>query len=330
MTLWVFVQFVGQLKELNVFRILTLADIHISDQGPISRKDNYKETILNKLEQVKDLCETLRIDLVLISGDIFHIKTPTKNSHFLVSQLITLFKSYPCPIYTIFGNHDLRHNNIQTLINQPLNTLLKSGACNLITDNIFSENNSIRIFSVDFLQNPEYASFNKESMGEKVQIVVAHVTASSTFTDLFGERVYSYQELSKCSPDVFVFGHYHPDQDIEVINNKHFINVGSISRGSLKKDELNRIPSCGYIEVDDSFNISTKKIPLTVLTPDEIFDVDLKQKEEKETEEIQRFITELKGKLLVDHSENIIEKVKSLDFEKDIIEKALYYLEKGL
>lgn len=311
-----------------MFKAITFTDIHLADKNPASRKDNYLESIFNKLEQARAICEERKVDVAICAGDIFHLKTPMKNSHYLVSQTVSLLKRFPCPVLSIYGNHDIRQDNISTLTKQPFYTLVKSGAVHYLEEEFYN-NKTIRIFGMDYVSNPDYADFNKENKGEKVQICVAHVNASSKFDDLFGERVYTYQELSKTSPDVFVFGHYHPDQGIEVITGKHFINVGSLSRGSLKKDELSRIPNLGYIEVDDSFNIKCEKIPLTVLSSDEIFDLEQKEKEDQEQEEIESFITEMKNKLVVKDNDNLEDKIKTFGFEKNIIDRALEYFERA-
>lgn len=310
-----------------MFKAITFTDIHLADQGPSSRKDNYLESILNKLEQARDICLERGADLALCGGDVFHIKTPSKNSHYLVSQAIAVFKSFPCPVYSIYGNHDIRQDNAATLPKQPFYTLIKAGALRYLSDEFFLDG-KVRIFGMEYCDFPAEQAFNRENRGEKIQICVAHVNASSKFKDLFGEKVYQYEDLAKTSPDVFVFGHYHPDQGIEIWNGKHFINVGSLARGSLKKDELSRIPSLGYIEIDDEFRIRTEQIRLNVLSADQIFDLEKKTKEEKEHEEIEKFITEMKGSISLGQNENIEEKIKSLNFEKSILDKALYYYEK--
>jgi len=312
-----------------MFKVITFTDIHLADKNPASRIDDYMESILNKLEQTRDICVDQNIDVALCGGDIFHIKTPTKNSHYLVSRTIDIFKSFPCPVYSIYGNHDLRQDNITTLPKQPFYTLVKSKSLTYLHDELF-DNGNIRIFGMDYCSFPTESEFSKENKGEKVQICLAHVNASSKFSDLFGEKVYRYQDLKEESPDIFVFGHYHPDQGIEIHNHKHFINVGSLSRGSLKKDELDRIPNLGYIEISDDYSITCKKIPLNVLDASKIFDLEMKSKEEKEQEEIEKFITEMKDNLCVDKNDSIEDKIKSLNFERTIIDKAMYYfLEKG-
>jgi len=312
-----------------MFKAITFTDVHLADKNPISRKDNYCESIFNKLEQVSEMCEYLEADVAICAGDLFHVKAPGKNSHLLVSELIQSFKKFPCPVYTIIGNHDISQDNLRNLPKQPINTLLKAGACHELRDVSFCEG-KIRIFGIDYLDSPEYSDFSRNKDNEAIQICVAHVNASSKFDDLFGERVYTYQELEKTSPNIFVFGHYHPDQGIEIRKNKHFINVGALSRGSLSKDDISRIPNVGYIEIDNSFNITTKKISLNVLSSSEIFDLEKKGKEEQEQKEMQKFIEELKDKVNVNKVDNIADKIKSLQFGEEIVNKALYYYEKVL
>ena len=310
-----------------MIKIITFTDIHIADKNPLSRKDNYKESIFNKLKQIGEICSREKVDLAICAGDVFHIKSPTKISHHLVSQLIDIFTRFPCPIFSIYGNHDVTQNNLNNLPKQPYSTLINSEVFTEITDGFFKDH--IRIFKVDGLLEPSYEDFNREKKCEKIQICVAHVNASSKFDDLFGEKVYTYQELEKTSPDIFVFGHYHPDQGIEIRNGKHFVNVGSISRGSLKKDELNRIPSVGLIEIDDNFNIKTSKIQLNVLSASEIFDLELKEKEEKEEEEINKFIEELKNRIIINKTEDVCDQIKNLNVEKAVKERALFYYDKS-
>jgi DNA repair exonuclease SbcCD nuclease subunit len=310
-----------------LYKILTFTDIHLADKNPNARIDNYRDAILNKLEQARDIAEARKVDLALCGGDVFHLKAPSKNSHYLVAKTIEIFKSFPCPIYSVYGNHDISQDNINNLPKQPFFTLLKSKALHYLNDEFF-DNGNIRVYGMDYLVDPDYSDFSRKNQGEKIQICVAHVNASSKFDDLFGERVYTYQKLKNESPDAFVFGHYHPDQDIEIHNDKFFINVGSLSRGSLKKDELTRTPNLGYIEIDDNYQITCEKIPLNCLLAEEIFDLDKKANQDKEQKEIEKFINEMKNSLKVEESDDISEKINSMKFEKKIKDKAIYFLDK--
>ena len=317
------------LRKEFVIKFLTMADIHISDKSPISRVDDYTEAIFNKLEQIRDIAIAKNVNFIICAGDIFNIKAPIKNSHYLVSRLISLFKSYPCPIYTIYGSHDLSQDNIGNLEKQPINTLLAAGVCELIDDKILSLNDLnytiVNLFAVHYHSNPDYKDFNREK--GPIQICVAHVLASNTFEEFFGEKVFTYKELSQQSPDIFVFGHYHPDQGIEIINKKHFINVGAVSRGTMNKDNIERIPSIGYVEIGDDLSIVSEQIYLNVLSSKHIFNFDLKEKLEKESIESEMFIKELQ-KNIITSDDNIADKIKNLNFEKEIIDRALSYYER--
>jgi DNA repair exonuclease SbcCD nuclease subunit len=311
-----------------MFKIVTFTDVHLADKGPASRTDNYRDAILGKLEQISVFCKENKVDLAICAGDLFHFKSPSKNSHFLVSKTMEIFKNFPCPVYSIYGNHDISQDNISTLPKQPFYVLLKSGAIRYLEDETF-DNGNIRIFGMDYLSDPDYKDFNRSKNKEKIQMCVAHVNASSQFDDLFGEKVYKYQELQNCTPDIFLFGHYHPDQGIEVHGGKHFINVGSLSRGSLKKDELSRTPNISFITVDDSYNVKIDKIPLKVSPAHEIFDLEQKKKEDVEQKEIENFIYEMKQKIAVDDSNDITKTISSMNFEKTIQDRALFYFEKA-
>ncbi|MCX7727016.1 MAG: hypothetical protein N2053_09235, partial [Chitinispirillaceae bacterium] len=52
---------------------------------------------------VKDICNQEKADGLIIAGDLFNIKTPSKNSHLLVNNLMDIFKQVKCPIYVIEG-----------------------------------------------------------------------------------------------------------------------------------------------------------------------------------------------------------------------------------
>ena len=108
------------------FTFITANDIHISDLNPRSRKDNFKESVLDKIEQIRVACNKLKADALLIAGDLFNFKAPTKNSHGLVRELIEVFKTFKCPIYMIPGNHDITGNNLESLNSQPLGVLFAS------------------------------------------------------------------------------------------------------------------------------------------------------------------------------------------------------------
>ena len=125
---------------LTEFIIITANDIHISDNGPRSRIDNFKETVLNKIDQMGMVCRKLNADAAIIAGDLYNLKNPVKNSHNLNRELIKTFKKFPCPIYMIEGNHDLSENRLESIETQPLGVLFADNTLIQLRDETIEKN----------------------------------------------------------------------------------------------------------------------------------------------------------------------------------------------
>lgn len=109
-------------------RLLFFGDLHAADNPPSGRVDDYRQTVLDKLATIGELCRVYRVDYALSTGDVFHLKQPSRVSHSLVQALITAFRRFPCPVLAIPGNHDLGPDGVESLSRQPLGTLERAGA----------------------------------------------------------------------------------------------------------------------------------------------------------------------------------------------------------
>ena len=90
---------------------------------------------------------------------------------------------------------------------------------------------------------------------EDFLVVMCHMLASPTGGSMFeGEDIVRYSDLAGPPADVFCFGHWHKDQGItEIAPKKHIVNVGSLSRGSLSQDDMDRRP-CAVVMTFDKNN----------------------------------------------------------------------------
>ena len=252
-------------------------DIHQSDNSPVSWKADYTEEIWNSLEQVGTLARRHEVNAVLDGGDYFHVKAPTKNSHYLVQKTASIHLGYPCPILFATGNHDVRYNNMDTLERQPLGTLYTSKVFEQLGERVF-EDGDLRVRVVGVPYNPnltlnELMSIQKKK-GDTHLIAVIHALAAlkppPSVEDFWNEPVFSYESLvSRNGPDVFMFGHWHKDQGVEVVGGKHFINQGALSRGSLVRENLERIPKVALVEFDGSeLRVETFKLEIFSCGPE--------------------------------------------------------------
>jgi exonuclease SbcD len=309
-------------------------DTHLSDNSPTSWKADYTEEIWNSLHQVGELAKYHEVNAVLDGGDYFHNKAPTKNSHHLVQKSILIHQEYNSPILMATGNHDIRYNNLETLERQPLGTLYASKTFEQLDEHVF-EDGDLRVRVVGVPYNPsltlnELMSIQKKK-GDTHLIAVVHTLSSlkppSSVEDFWNEPVFSYESLvSRNGPDVFMFGHWHKDQGVEVVGGKYFVNQGALSRGSLVRENLERIPKVALVEFDGS-ELQVETFKLDVAPAEDVFDLEKKAVQERERQDIDQFIQRLVSEGEVNPDQTIEENIKSLGFADDVRSEALRYLE---
>lgn len=318
-----------------MIKLLVRTDCHINDKSPQSRTDDYLETCLKKLRQLGDFAREKQCTAVIDNGDFFHDKAATKNSHEMVRKIIDLHrKEYPCPIYLNPGNHDFPYNNISYIEKQPLGVLFAAGVFQQLNDITFTGSNDlkVRVVGIPYRSDIELLDFDIEKGEEDVLIVAAHTFASLNGGDLFGrETALSYYDLSSCSPQLFIFGHWHIDQGIQELNGKTFMNLGSMTRGSLTQDNLSRTPRFGYIEVtkdsDGVVTIHTEAHEYIVEKSELIFDLEKHSRIKEEERDIEKFIASLVSSGQTDQEEDITQSIRNLShFQEEVREKAIEFL----
>lgn len=125
------------------------------------------------------------------------------------------------------------------------------------------------------------------------------------------------------------FGHWHIDQGIQKVGQKVFVNVGSVSRGALVQDNLERIPACVSVMFTDE-GVTTIRNPLTVEPAKDVFDLVGKARAEGRELAIESFVESLQESLMAGQGETVQQKVEGLDDIPDKVrERTLLYLERA-
>ena len=317
------------------FTFVTASDIHISDNGPRSRIDDFKSTVMDKISQLKVICTKLKADGMLIAGDLYNLKNPTRNSHNLNQELIKEFRQFPCPIYMIEGNHDLTANRLDSLNDQPLGVLFADGTLIQLRHEIIQKKGTkISIVGVPYIDNIDVTKLELPDKNDCAsQICLMHLYAGSRAGMLFKERLYGYDELSRFNSNIFVLGHYHIDQGIQEVMGKYFVSLGSITRGTLSEEDINHHPQAGLIKisVDDLGNPSydLKSIKLKVRPASEIFDLTRREEENKENQEIQIFVEKLASELAnksMSKNKSIEDILNSMNMAKTVRDRVMHYI----
>ena len=120
------------------------------------------------------------------------------------------------------------------------------------------------------------------------------------------ESEYFFEDYSSeiLNDDIFVLGHYHSDQGIQIFKNSNkdqiFINVGAISRGTLTEEDTKREPKIGIVSViknENKISYKCNVAKLKVRPVDEVFDIVTHERTKKEKKEAQEFVEKVKTEI---------------------------------
>lgn len=342
-------------------------DVHLSDRAPSSRTDDWADAVFDKLGQVRDLAREVNAAAIIDGGDFFHIKSPGRNSHALVNRTAEHHSTYPCPVYCTPGNHDAVYGDYSFLPQQPLGVLFSTGVFKRLYDgyevffagrrdqryakaypytkpkggwvdgNPFAipknQRNGpiVRVVGIPYhgttYDMERFTSIEKGD--EDVLICVAHVLASHKGGTMFeGEDIVKYADLVDTAPDVYLFGHWHKNQGVEEIGGKQFVNIGSLTRGSLSQDNMDRVPAAAVLRCTEQ-GVEIEVVPLNVRPAEEVFDVEGRARQVKRQVEMDSFVEAIREALQpAEGEQTLAEAVTGMgDVPHEVRERALAYLE---
>lgn len=274
----------------------------MSDQVPGFRKDDYRAAILSKLRWQGAAAAKFGASAVLRGGDFFHVKMANRTSMATLIDAMAIHGGYPCPTYSVVGNHDMVYNDLSTLSRQPLGVLFESKMFRRLTDEVFESGSlSVRVVGVDYTpaMTTEVLSNIVKSKGHSYTVAVVHALAEMAPTQrtqsFFNEEVLDYRDLvfPGC-PNVYVFGHYHKDQSIQEHLGVKFVNLGAISRGALTLENLERKPKVALMKFDGSgMSIEEEVVPHDDAS--QVFDLERKQSIETGRQSMEVFLDKLRS-----------------------------------
>lgn len=316
-------------------RLVWRTDVHMADRGPESRTDDWPTTVLDKLGQVRTVAEKVGAAAIIDGGDFFHVKSPSRNSHELVRMVAEHHADYPCPVYCTPGNHDCTYGDYAFLPQQPLGVLYSTGVFKRLYDEheVVFERDGVRVRVVGIPYHGtkyDLDRFRSLKKGDEDHLIcVAHVLASEKGGTMFeGEDIVRYSDLLDTAPDVYLFGHWHKDQGVTTLGDKTFVNIGSLTRGSLSQDEVERQPACAVLSfMPEGRDI--RVVRLKVKPADEVFDVERRHRVETRRMEMDAFVSTLRDTLTQEASGDMASVVAGMaDVPEQVRERALAYLER--
>ena len=223
-------------------KIIFVGDVHLKGSSPISRKDNYSETILNKLRFINDYAHSIDCTTFIFLGDIFDTVN-TSLQYF--SHCLTLFKEIKesgIDIYTIVGNHDLKYDSMDTLPVTPLGILVKSDAIQIL-DSLTVDD--VYIKGCHFPESPQ-----PNTQSDLYSILLLHRFYESGFN----ETPITKEDAIDLGYDTYILGHDHrPYHTVEIETDTQSIKVlrpGSLARNSSEQYNRLRKPRILILDTD--------------------------------------------------------------------------------
>lgn len=239
-------------------KLLFATDLHLRAIKPISRlDDDFLGSIIRKIDQIREISENF--DVVILGGDIFDRPDA---SHSVVTKSIEAFYKFTKPVYTIIGNHDVYGYNGQTVDKTAMGVLIASGAIKKL-DSI--NMNGVAIYGLHAYDSTVWTV--PDSVSPKV--LVAHKMLTNT--PFPGGTCHLISDVAtKTNADLILSGDIHYPHEIE-LNNKLFINPGSLSRLSIT--DRDRFPQVAEIVIEDSGEINHNLLVLDSRPAETIFDL---------------------------------------------------------
>lgn len=312
-------------------------DVHLSDDTPRSRLDVWSDMVLEKLAHVGKIAARCGAAAVLDGGDFFNIKSPGRNTHSLVRRAMAVHRDYPCPVFANVGNHDCVYGDIAYLHQQPLGVLFESGVFRRLYDNheavFVSDGVKVRVVGIPYhgttYDMGRFAALRRGD--EDYLIVVAHLLASPTETTMFdSEDVVRYDFLDQFPVDLYAFGHWHKDQGIVTTpGGKTVVNIGSLTRGSLSQDDLQRVPSVAIIRCEPG-GMTVERVAVPHEPANLVFDVEGRDTAILREEMMDQFVDRLKDSLVPVPGGSLRDTVMAMSGIPQVVkESTLLYLEKA-
>lgn len=257
--------------------LLYITDLHLRIQPPINRVDNFQETMLNKLNDIVEAKNKLKVSAVLCGGDIFDSFTPSGRT---VNIFLDFLDALDCPFITIAGNHDIYGHNIDTLPhmylgiigrerkNKDFHLIGRQGLVNLDTDGI-----RVGIHGMSYNIGIDSCSkfMAKEKDLEAVDLSFLMIHSMLIDKSFFGD--FTLIKNFKTNVDGVLLSHYHKGFS-KRIKDTMFVNPGSMTRISITKYNFNKIPYMLWIDTKDIDDIKYKLVKYKSAKPfEEVFDL---------------------------------------------------------
>lgn len=258
-------------------RLLYFTDTHIRGTNPKNRKDDFVQTLENKLTEIVDIINKENIDYVIHGGDLFDRPDISVS---IVSRFAKIFKTIKVPFYIVSGNHDMFGHNPLTinrtmlglLDNLDFFTLINKDEKVLLSDDNITVQITGQPYEYDIDDPLNRENYIVSEIDEKAKYAI-HVVHGMLLEKPFvrGIPFTLLEDIKDTKANITLAGHYHSGYKTTIIDGKYFINPGSMVRVTNSLREIDRMPKVVIIELNDDIDIQYYTLK-TALTGDLVLD----------------------------------------------------------
>lgn len=313
------------------FRAIAINDAHFAANSPPAFKVDYLQLLENNVKQVLAKASQLKVDAVIWSGDIFHLKEAKNNPLWLIAKVIGLMTDHGLTHLAIAGNHDIKFGSIDTgLYGSPMDILIQSGMVSLLDreEHYFElgDGYTVKIAGGSYEHSQAAHVRNKTKDGADLLINTGHFWLGTQTGEFFGEPLFGHDYFKDCETDVLIVGHHHDDKGVQLAFGKHFVAPGSICITGAHPHDLQRRPAASLIEANREgrdIHVLRPKMPKT----EDILDLERHAAIKQEKKEIDEFIETLANtEITTPDPEDIL---RQLNPVAEVRERALLYIQEA-
>lgn len=302
--------------------ILFIGDTHFSNRIPISRKDDYPNTLISKLRSVSTLIKDNDVSDVIFLGDLFNTKG-LDLSYFtrVLKEFLNIKMLSGVNFYTVVGNHDLLYRNRELLDASPISMLRLVGAFEDVEEAVI-QGFTFRFcdFTTDVNNIPKASTKN--------EFFIGHYFFEDGFSDT--EHTLTLDLCKSLGYKYYVLGHDHTPYEPLVRSDFSVYRPGSFSRGTSQTSQLHRESVDVLV-----FNTSTSKFSSLVI-PDVLGIKDVFKEQvllnkvlDTSLQSLDVDFTDFLDNFKFDSSQSILETLQEMELSEDVYELLLKYLRLG-
>lgn len=264
-------------------RYLCVNDIHARKRPPSSCTDSYWPDLLGLLDQCVQVARSREVSAMVLAGDIFDHKAPSRTDHAVVRGLKEhLLWPAPCPVLAVVGNHDMQNDRIESVTEtQPLGVLEGPGGLRLLEGwGGYDADARLDLYGVPWQQqwsqqrvHEVLDDWRQDTYG--CSLVVTHApiyppgqephyegaefTPASWWAEAMGNQGY------------LLYGHIHEPHGVWQHEGVTFCNYGALSRGSLDEYNVKRQVGVTIWDTEAPPERAFEFVPLDARPADEVF-----------------------------------------------------------